>query len=297
MENMSYDEFKKALLNQLNKKLGETIQAEIIPINKNNGGTKEAVRIGDGKTGVKPLIYINSLYEQYCMGTALSACVGFVIGLYHAMPVFHTGQYLRTWDEVKPKIGIRIINWAWNQAELKEIPYKRYLDLAVYCRIILARNEDGIASIIVKRSMLQYWGVTEEELWETAKNNFLKEEFLIRHIDEEIGLPMQYLDKFANLSDQKNEIYVLTNEYRNRGAAGMLRIDLLWTFADHVQSDLYILPSSLNEVILLPDRGNKAPEFLRALVKRNNRDYATEEELSENIYYYRRTKNRIEVVL
>lgn len=67
MENMSYDEFKKALLNQLNKKLGETIQAEIIPANKNNGGTKEAVRIGDGKTGLKPLIYINSLYGQYCM--------------------------------------------------------------------------------------------------------------------------------------------------------------------------------------------------------------------------------------
>lgn len=297
MVNMSYDEFKKALLDQLSKKLGKTTRAGIIPVNKNNGNTKEAVRIENGKTELKPLIYVNSLYEQYCMGAALSVCVGFIIGLYHAMPEFHAEKHLGTWDEVKTKIGIRIINWDWNQAELKEIPYKKHLDLAVYCRIILAKNEDGIASAIVKKSMLKYWGVSEKELWETAKTNFQKEKFIIRHIDEEIGYPKQYLDKFANLHRQKDETYVLTNEYRNHGAAGMLRLDLLKKFVEQIQGNFYILPSSVNEVILLPDRGDKSPEFLRSLVKKNNKDYASEEELSENIYYYRRERNRIEVVL
>ena len=45
MVNMSYDEFKKELLDQLSKKLGKTTRAGIIPVNKNNGNTKEAVRI------------------------------------------------------------------------------------------------------------------------------------------------------------------------------------------------------------------------------------------------------------
>ena len=57
-------------------------------------------------------------------------------------------------------------------------------------------------------------------------------------------------------------------------------------FAEQIQGNLYILPSSANEVILLPDRGDKSPEFLRSLVKKNNKDYASEEDLSENIYYY-----------
>ena len=86
---MSYDEFKKALLDQLSKKLAKTTQAGIILVNKNNRNTKETVRIENGKTGSNSLIYVNSLYEQYCMGATLSVCGGFVIGLYHAMPKFH----------------------------------------------------------------------------------------------------------------------------------------------------------------------------------------------------------------
>lgn len=296
MKNMGYDEFKKKLLSLVAEKLGETIKADIIPINKKDS-IKDAVWIDDGINGLKPLVYAESLYNQYCAGADLTVCAGFVIGLYHAKPDFYVGQYFESWEEAQSRITIRIVNWEWNQAELKEIPYKKYLDLAVYCRIILAKNEDGIASAIVKRSMLQYWGVSEKELWEIAKNNFRKEEFIIRHIDEEIGYPKQYLDKFVNLHGQKDETYVVTNEYRNHGAAGMLRIDLLKTFADQVKEDLYILPSSLHEVILLPDRGDKTPEFLRSLVKKNNRDYASDEELSENIYYYRRKKDRIEVIL
>ena len=97
MVNMSYDEFKKELLDQLSKKLGKTTRAGIIPVNKNNGNTKEAVRIANGKTELKPLIYVNSLYEQYCMGAALSVCVGFIIGLYHAMPEFHAEKHFGTW--------------------------------------------------------------------------------------------------------------------------------------------------------------------------------------------------------
>ena len=72
---------------------------------------------------------------------------------------------------------------------------------------------------------------------------------------------------------------------------------MLKKFAEQIQGNFYILPSSVNEVILLPDRGDKSPEFLRSLVKKNTKDYASEEELSENIYYYRRERNRIEVVL
>ena len=296
MKNMEYDEFKSKLLGLVAEKLEETIKADIIPINKKNN-MKDVVWIDDGINDSKPLVYAESLYNQYCSGADLTVCAGFVIGLYYAMPDFHVEQFFETWEEVQSRLTIRIVNWDWNQAELKEIPHKKYLDLAVYCRIILAKNEKGIASDIVKRNMLQYWGVTEKELWEAAKNHFQKEEFIVRHIDEEIGYPKRYLDKFANLYEQKDEIYVLTNEYRNHGAAGMLRLDLLEAFADQVKGDLYILPSSLNEVILLPDRGDKTPEFLRSLVKKNNRDYASDEELSENIYYYRRKKGRIEVVL
>ena len=77
----------------------------------------------------------------------------------------------------------------------------------------------------------------------------------------------------------------------------MLRLDILGKFAERMDGNLFILPSSLNEVILLPDRKDRDPDFLRSLVQKNNRNYAVDEELSENLYYYRREKNRIEIVL
>ena len=251
----------------------------------------------EGLNEMKPLVYVENLYDQYCIGAAVSTCAGFVMGLYKAIPEFHTEQYFETWEEVKPKITIRLVNWEWNRDELTEIPYRKYLDLAVYCRIILGKNENGVISNVVRKSMLRYWKISESELWETAKVNFQREEFLIRHIDDEIGYPKCYLDKFANLYGKKDETYVLTNEYRNHGASAMLRLDILGEFAEKMDGDLFILPSSLNEVILLPDRKDRDTDFLRSLVQKNNRNYAVDEELSENLYYYRRDKNRIGVVL
>ena len=296
MKHMGYDEFKERLLGELKERLRKSIRAEIIPVNK-NGVIREAVGMEEGLNEMKPLVYVENLYDQYCIGAALSTCAGFVMGLYKAIPEFHAEQYFETWEEVKPRITIRLVNWEWNRDELTEIPYRKYLDLAVYCRIVLGKSEDGIISNVVRKSMLRYWKISESELWETAKSNFQREEFLIRHIDDEIGYPKRYLDKFANLHGKKDEAYVLTNEYRNHGASAMLRLDILREFAERMDGDLFILPSSLNEVILLPDRKDRNPDSLRSLVQKNNRDYAVDEELSENLYYYRLEKNRIEVVL
>lgn len=296
MKNMSYEEFKKNLLRMLRKRLRDSIKSEIIPANKNNGILKENVGIENGIDGLKPIVYVESLYDQYCMGADLSTCVSFVIGLYREIPDLHMEQYFESWEAVKPQITVRVVNWEWNKDELRDIPHKKYLDLAVYCRIVLAQNEDGIVSTVVKSSMLRYLEVGEKELWETAKSNFQKEKFLIRHINEQIRLTESCLGEILHLSDREDETYILTNEYHDNGAVGMLRLDLLEKFADQKSCDIYILPCSLDEVILIPDRGNKTPDFLRSLVKKNNRDYPDEGDLSENIYYYRRGKETIEVL-
>lgn len=297
MKNMSYEEFKKRLLGMLRERLRDSIKSEIIPVNKNNGIMKETVGIENGIDGLKPLVYVESLYDQYCIGADLSACVSFVIGLYRAMPDLHMEQYFETWEAVKPRITVRIVNWEWNKDELRDIPHKKYMDLAVYCRVILAQNEDGIISTVVKNSMIRYLEIEEKELWEAARNNFQKEKYLIRHIDEETGLTGSYLNKLFNLSDQEDETHILTNEYHNNGAVGMMRFDLLDRFAKQKKCNLYILPSSLNEVIIIPDRGDRTPDFLRSLVKKNNKDYPDEGDLSENIYYYRRGKKQLEIIL
>ena len=49
-----------------------------------------------------------------------------------------------------------------------------------------------------------------------------------------------------------SDMYVLTNESKLNGAACILYENVLYDFAQKLGADLYILPSSVHEVILLP---------------------------------------------
>ena len=77
----------------------------------------------------------------------------------------------------------------------------------------------------------------------------------------------------------------------------MLRIDLLQDLADKKVSDLLILPSSVNEVLLLAEEDNMLDmDSVKKMVEDINRDYVDEEErLSDNIYIYRRETGKISI--
>ena len=66
--------------------------------------------------------------------------------------------------------------------------------------------------------------------------------------------------------------------------------------ADTMHSDLVILPSSLHEVLLLPDDAGMHGRF-REMVREVNRSAVDPEEvLSDNIYRYSREKDAVELI-
>ena len=54
----------------------------------------------------------------------------------------------------------------------------------------------------------------------------------------------------------RDRFYVLSNRSGVNGAACLLYEDVLKNFADGVEKNLIILPSSIHEVLLLPDDGD-----------------------------------------
>ena len=82
---------------------------------------------------------------------------------------------------------------------------------------------------------------------------------------------------------------VLTNRAMCYGATGILRTDLLEKLAQLKETDLYILPSSVHEVILLPALDCWDVDELRQMVKNVNAGWVDKMEwLSDEVYYYRR---------
>ena len=60
-------------------------------------------------------------------------------------------------------------------------------------------------------------------------------------------------------------------------------------------SDLYLLPSSIHEFLALP-ANSLEPEALEKMVKQVNRtEVATEEVLSDTVYFYDRKKKKVSI--
>ena len=59
--------------------------------------------------------------------------------------------------------------------------------------------------------------------------------------------------------------------------------------AKQLESNLFILPSSIHEAILIPDSGKMSVEQFSEMVREINLDQVPEEErLADDIYYYNR---------
>jgi len=92
-------------------------------------------------------------------------------------------------------------------------------------------------------------------------------------------------------------LYVLSNKEKMFGASAMLYSEQIKGLADRLESDLLILPSSTNEVLLLPEQRDQGYDFYRQMVKEVNTTQVDPEEiLSFNLYRYDRQKEEIEEV-
>ena len=78
------------------------------------------------------------------------------------------------------------------------------------------------------------------------------------------------------------------------GATTLLYQGVLNQFAETVGSDFYIIPSSVDELILLPDMEGMDAETLNEMVKQVNYEVVSEEkQLSDHVYRYRKETKEI----
>ena len=97
--------------------------------------------------------------------------------------------------------------------------------------------------------------------------------------------------------EEEIPLFVMSNGDYMNGASVILYKDVLRDFAKYMEHDLYILPSSIHEVIILLDNEYaKAPEELARMVRETNRIVVDREEiLSDHVYYYDREKDEIRI--
>ena len=89
-------------------------------------------------------------------------------------------------------------------------------------------------------------------------------------------------------------MFVLGNEKKLFGAAAMFYRDTIEEFSDEMGKSIFILPSSVHEVILVPDDGLQEPEELWKMVcEINETQVEPEDVLTDSVYYFSRKCKKI----
>lgn len=196
-------------------------------------------------------------------------------------------------ETAKSRLVLELINRGWNEELLESIPYRPFLDLAVICRIVVGVMDGGFISVIVNKEILEKMGLIENELFEAARRSMptmcspvLKP--LATVVREITGKDMPEAEKSPPM-------YVLTNQPDIFGASAVLNEAMLHDMAGKLKDDLYLLPASIREMIVLPV-SDIDPEPLAALVKKiNETEQPKKNWLSHSVYKYSRKERVIDL--
>jgi hypothetical protein len=94
-----------------------------------------------------------------------------------------------------------------------------------------------------------------------------------------------------------NEIFVVSNQKMTNGFSAVFYPGELKAVAEKVEKDVYIIPSSTHEGLLIPADSCVSGNELCKMVQAVNKDYVSDEEvLSDHVYFYCRKTDSIRLV-
>lgn len=289
----------------------EHYQVELHQVIKNNGILLDGITIRKKNETISPNIYLNHYFENYQMGKPLNSIMEEIYYQYKKAKDDSKFEIMNILDidEIKDKIVIRLVNYEKNENLLKNCPFIPYLDLAITFRYIANKDDLGIATSLISYQEFNAWNMDIDELYKIAKDNTIREfpckiDSLIHMISDSIMSGSDYMisdelrDELQNAEkfESSVEMYVLTNRSGINGATCILYDDILKAFAMTKEKNLYLLPSSLHEMMIVPENYNTEPEFLEQLViEANQSAVGYIDLLSDHIYYYNRESDKITI--
>lgn len=305
---MEYKLFKKVVTERFLEFLPEEYKdAEIVisPIEKVNETLDGLSVIPSQKgTAISPTLYINGMYEYYLKTSDLNdtlakSAESFMKAVEETDNIDIELSSLMDANAVKDKIVFQIINTSQNKQMIENMPHRSFCDLTLIYRIVVKLDEDGLASIPIHKDLEKELGISEEQMFRLAKKNtrrlmppvikpmseVVKEMLMLNGMPEEVANVM-----VAELPSQ--QMYVVNNNKKINGATNIVYETVLHELAEQLETDLYIILSSIHEFIVAgTDMGD--PDLLAQMVAVFNMDVDLKDRLSNQVYFYDRMLRKV----
>ncbi|MCI6919507.1 MAG: DUF5688 family protein [Lachnospiraceae bacterium] len=166
---MDFKDFVQYMRKESEKKLG--LEVRTVDTVKNNGLKLTGLVFEDNGTNTYATLYLNNMFDQYQRGVELSKLVDSICEQYEQSRVTDSldlSDFL-DYEKAQKKIAFKLVNYNQNRDMLKNMPHRRFIDLAiVYYYVVDNAPFNGRGSIKIDNSHLEEWGITEEQLYKNA---------------------------------------------------------------------------------------------------------------------------------
>lgn len=286
---------------------GET-KYRVVQQKKNNGVVRTGICIGRPGEHISPIIGMEGYYEEVKQGRPLADIMKGVAdemqGVLENLP--HPEKIkLGDYDVAKEFLSVQLINTKANRSMLAQMPHRKMEDLSLIC-ILKFPMAEGIGTVKVSHQMAEQWNVGAEELFHAALENAQeKDGAILKPLEAMLQEALGHGDKTKNLLEEepagktepvKDLAFILMNHTGSMGAAVLAYPDTMEKISRLFPDGFYILPSSINEVLIMPKDGQDVKQLGEMVRDVNRKAVEKTEVLSDRVYEYDKEQNRIRQV-
>ncbi len=329
-------EFILLMTESVKETVGEGHSVEVNHVIKNNSIELDGLTILKSGERITPNIYLNPYYERYLTGVSIKELADEIIQIYNRADKEEKDPFpiCFEFNEMKSCIIYRLVNYDKNRKLLQEVPHVYFMDLAITFHCLVKNNSQGIGTIRITNEHIKNWNIGIEDLKEIARINtpaifpaviqnmndvilnILKNEMHVLPTNDDSSSCSASCGAFSQSTDQSGlsdeelfeampegagryktkSMYVISNNKGINGASCLLYPDVIKNLAEELKSDLYLLPSSIHEIIAVNAEDSMDKDTLREMVFDVNRTQVPEEDvLSDSVYFYSREHNTLTI--
>ena len=294
---MNYEDFKEKFVEDVKDRLyeqGAEVNVSVHEVNKLNE-SYEAITVTPEGSNIGVNIGIDKFYDALDNGRSYDEVVD------KAVEVINNGinqrpdidvATLTDYGIMKEKLAMEVVSAEANKEMLETVPHQDIEDMAVVYRFVLSSDDDGRASILVTNQMIESMGVTPEQLHVDALENAphikpAEIKGMSEVMAEMMGVEQAEMMGIYPVAPEDEQIFVATVPDKIHGAGVLAYQDFMDQAAERAGGDFFILPSSIHEILIVPDNGKMGLMELEAMVREvNATQVAPADKLTDSVYHY-----------
>ena len=294
---MNYKDFKEKFIEDVKAKLSDQGTDVDITINKMNklNESYEAMTVKPEGSNIGVNIAVDKLFKAMKSGASyeevIDKAITSIVNGFANQPQFDIAS-LSDYSQMKEKLVMEVVSAETNKDMLKNVPHKNIEDMAVVYRFVIDSSNDSRATILATNKMVEHFGITPEQLHADAMENAprikpAEIKGMGEVIAEMMGVDKAEMDALYPGSPEDEQIFVASVPDKVHGAGVLAYQGFMDQAAERVGGDFFILPSSIHEILIVPDNGKMGLSDLENMVRDVNATQVDPvDKLTDNVYHY-----------